>query len=133
MARRPRREPVIPEAPEALDAMGEALASTLVEVFRSEPGFQVGAAVDEVTLTVSPDQVPEVCNTCRSDPRLDFNYMRCLSVVDYVEAAGEFEVNYHLYSLENRHKMVVKTRVSEDQPVVPTVTDVWAGANWYER
>ena len=133
MARRPRREPTIPEAPEALDATGEALATALQEVFGSEPSMQIGAAVDEVTLTVSPDRVSEVCGTCQTDPRLEFNYLRCLSVVDYVDLAGEFEVNYHLYSLAKRHKMVVKTRVPEDQLAVPTVTGVWAGANWYER
>ncbi len=133
MARRPRREPTIPEAPAALDATGEALSATLEQVFEADPGMQIGAAVDEVTFAVSPDRIFDVCNICRTDPRLDFNYLRCLSVVDYVESTGEFEVNYHLYSLEKRHKMVVKTRVPEDQPSVPTVTGVWAGANWYER
>ena len=133
MARPPRREPTIPEAPAALDATGEALSATLEQVFEADPGMQIGAAVDEVTFTVSPDRVLDVCNVCRTDPRLDFNYLRCLSVVDYVESTGEFEVNYHLYSLDKRHKMVVKTRVPEDQPSVPTVTGVWAGANWYER
>ena len=133
MARRPRREPTIPEAPAALDATGEALAATLAEVFGSESGMQIGAAVDEVTLTVQPEQITDVCAACKTDPRLEFDYLRCLSVVDYVESAGEFEVNYHLYSLERRHKMVVKTRVSEERPAVPTVTGVWTGANWYER
>ena len=66
-------------------------------------------------------------------PRLDFDYLRCLCVVDYVEASGELEMNYHLYSLDRRHKMVVKARVAEGEPVAPTVTGVWAGANWYER
>ena len=133
MARRPRREPIIPEAPVALDTMGEALAATLAEVFGPDSETHIGAAVDEVTLMVRPDQVPDVCNMCRTDPRLDFNYLRCLSVVDYVEASAELEVNYHLYSLDKRHKMVVKTRVPEDSPSVPTVTEIWAGANWYER
>jgi NADH-quinone oxidoreductase subunit C len=133
VARRPRREPTIPEAPAALDAIGEALSATLEQVFEADSGMQIGAAVDEVTFTVPPDRVIDVCNVCRTDPRLDFDYLRCLSVVDYVESAGVFEVNYHLYSLDKRHKMVVKTRVPEDQPSVPTVTGVWAGANWYER
>ncbi len=133
MARRPRREPAIPEAPAALDAMGDALAATLEEVFGSDSGMQIAAAVDEVTLTVPPDRAADVCSVCKNDPRLDFDYLRCLSVVDYVDPSGEFEINYHLYSLEKRHKMVLKTRVPEDQPAVPTVTGVWAGANWYER
>ena len=117
----------------ALDPMGEALTSTLAEVFGPEWATHIGAAVDEVTFTVPADQVAGVCITCKTDPRLDFNYLRCLSVVDYVEATAEFEVSYHLYSLDKRHKMVVKTRVPEDSPAVPTVTGVWAGANWYER
>ena len=42
-------------------------------------------------------------------------------------------MNYHLLSLANRHKMVVKTNLPPDDPRVPTVTGVWRGANWYER
>ena len=133
MARRARREPSVPEAAPALDAAGEALASALEEVFGTEDGVTIGAAVDEVTLNVAPESLPEVCATCKGDPRLDFDYMRCLSVVDYVESAGEFEMNYHLYSLNRRHKMVVKARLPADSPSAPTVTGVWSGANWYER
>ena len=133
MARRPRRKPVIPLAPPALDAAGEALSTLVSEIFGSGPDAEVGAAVDEVTLTVPPGRVPDVCGVCKTDPRLDFDYLRCLSVVDYVETAAEFEISYHLYSLSRRHKMVVKTRVPEDSPTAPTVTGVWAGADWYER
>ena len=136
MARRARREPRIPEAPVALDPLGESLASLVREIFASETaGFdaQVAAAVDEVTLTVRPEDVPAVCSICKNDPRLKFDYLRCLSVVDYAEASGEFELNYHLYSLDIRHKMVIKTRLPEDAAVAPTVTGVWAGADWYER
>ena len=136
MARRARREPRIPEAPVALDAAGESLASIVRDIFGPEAaGFdvQVGAEVDEVTLTVRPEDVPAVCSICKNDPRLKFDYLRCLSVVDYVESSGEFEINYHLYSLDIWHKMVVKTRVTEDSPIVPTVTGVWTGADWYER
>ena len=133
MARRPRREPTIPEAPAALDAAGQALTESLRDVFGTETEIQIGAAVDEVTLTVAAASVPTICEICKSNPRLAFNYLRCLSVVDYIESTSELEVNYHLYSLDKRHKMVVKTRVHEDEAVVPTVTGVWAGADWYER
>ena len=133
MARRTRRELSIPEAPAALDATGEALAQLIREVFGPESHAEVGVAVDEVTLTVRPESVVSVCSVCKSDQRLDFDYLRCLSVVDYVEASGELEINYHLYSYSLRHKMVVKTRVPEEMPVVPTVTGVWLGAGWYER
>ena len=111
MTRRPRRVLTIPEAPPALDAAGDALARLVQEIFSPELDAEVGVAVDEVTLTVRPESVVPVCSVCKSDPRLDFDYLRCLSVVDYMEASGELEVNYHLYSYSLRHKMVVKARV----------------------
>ena len=68
MARRARREPRIPEAPVALDAAGENLASLIREIFGPEAEFdaQVGAEVDEVTLTVRPEDVPAVCLCART-------------------------------------------------------------------
>lgn len=130
MTQRRRREPEIPLAKVALDAKGDSLAALVREVF---PGLQddaISAAVDEVTLTVGAQDVPNVCRILRTDPRLDFDYLRCLCVVDYEE---RLEVNYHLFSLDKRHKMVVKTNVSPDDPSVPSVIDVWRAANWYER
>ena len=127
--RRQRREPVIPTAEVALDARGEALSEILTQVF-ADFDAQVGAAVDEVTLTVQPKDVPAVCRIARQRPDIDCGYLRCLSVVDYVE---RLEVNYHLFSLDKRHKFVVKASVSPDEPTVPSVTSLWRGANWYER
>ncbi len=130
---RPRREPTIPLAPPALDATGEALREIVTDVFGAVTGAEIGVAVDEVTLTVSVESVPVVCDTCKHDDRLRFDYLRCLSIVDYIDSTGDLELNYHIYSLTNRYKMVVKTRLPEDAPIAPTVTGIWAGANWYER
>ncbi len=127
--RRQRREPVIPTAPVALDARGEALSEILARVF-ADFDAEVGAAVDEVTLTVQTGNVLEVCRIARENSEIDCGYLRCLSVVDYVE---RLEVNYHLFSLEKRHKFVVKTSVPPDEPSVPSIVSVWRGANWYER
>ena len=127
--RRQRREPVIPTAPVALDTRGEALSEILARVF-ADFDTEVGGAVDEVTLTVQPGDVPEVCRTARENPEIDCGYLRCLSVVDYVE---RLEVNYHLFSLDKRHKFVVKTNVSPDEPSVLSIVSVWRGADWYER
>ena len=127
--RRPRRKPVIPTAPVALDARGESLSAVLQDVF-ADFDAQVGAVVDEVTLTVRPDDVRAVCRIARQHPDIDCGYLRCLSVVDYVE---RLEVNYHLFSLDKRHKFAVKTNLPQDEPVVPSIVSIWRGANWFER
>ena len=129
MEQRPRREPEVPEAPVALDERANTLSALLPEVLK-EFDVELGAAVDEVVVTVRPDDVPAVCQTAKDDATLDFDYLRCLSVVDYVE---RLEVNYHLFSLKKRHKMVLKTSVSPDEPYVPSVITVWRGADWFER
>ena len=126
---RQRREPVIPTAPIALDARGEALSEALRDVF-ADFDAKVGAEVDEVTLTVQPGDALSVCRIAREHPHIDCGYLRCLSVVDYVE---RLEVNYHLFSLDKRHKFVVKTNVSPDEPNVPSIVSLWRGADWYER
>ncbi len=127
--RQHRREPEVPVAPVSLDERGRALSELLPEALA---GFQseIGAAVDEVTVSVKAEDVPGVCRMLRGDPRLALNYLRCLSVVDYEE---RLEVNYHLFSLEKRHKLVLKTSVSPDEPYVPSVISVWRGADWFER
>ena len=129
MERRPRREPEVPEAPVALDERGIALSALLADRLK---GFdvEVGAAVDEVVVTIRPQDVPAVCRIAKEDPALDLSYLRCLSVVDYVE---RLEVNYHLLSLDKRHKAVLKASVDPEEPNVPTVTTVWRGADWFER
>ena len=126
---RKRREPQAPEALDSLDDRSSALLAQLPEVLKR---FEVdmGSALDEVMVTVRPEDVPAICRTLKQDPSLAFDYLRCISVVDYVET---LEVVYHLFSLTKRHKMVVKTSVSPDEPSVPSVISVWRGADWFER
>ena len=113
----------------ALDEGGQALAVLLPKVLKP-CDVQVGAAMDEVVVTAKPEEVPSVCRTAKEDPRLDFDYLRCISVVDYEE---RLEVVYHLFSLKKRHKMAVKTSVPSEEPHVPSVTSVWRAADWFER
>ena len=124
-----RREPKVAEARVALDERGRALSALLPEVYPAL-NVDIGAAVDEVVVTVGAVGLLEVCRTARDDSRLAFDYLRCLSAVDYVD---RIEVVYHLFSLERRHKMVVKVSLAADSPQVPSVVSVWKGADWFER
>ena len=113
----------------ALDDRGKSLSELLPTVLGGIDA-ELGTSADEVVVTVGPRDIPAVCRIAKDDARLDFNYLRCISVVDYEE---RLEVDYHLFSLDKRHKMVVKTNVSPDEPEVPSVTSVWRAADWFER
>ena len=48
------------------------------------------------------------------------------------QPASAFTVVYHLLSLERNNDIRIKVALDEP-PRVPTITDIWANANWYER
>jgi NADH-quinone oxidoreductase subunit C len=85
------------------------------------------------TALVRRERIVEICTFLRDDPGLRFDFAMDLTGVDYLGEEPRFEVVYHLYSLEKKHRVRIKTRVPEEDPVIDSVIPVWAGADWYER
>ena len=52
--------------------------------------------------------------------------------VDWM-AAGEMELVYDFFHLTAPLHVVVRTRVPRDNPELPTISEVFPGANWHER
>ena len=78
----------------------------------------------------SPKSFNEVCQFLRDDDDLAFDALMNCSGVDYGDELG---VVYHLYSMNHRHKIVLKVNVSREQAEIPTVADIWRTADWHER
>ncbi|GAB4341845.1 MAG: NADH-quinone oxidoreductase subunit C [Candidatus Abyssubacteria bacterium] len=85
------------------------------------------------TVKVKRDDILNVCMFLRTEEGLDYDLMRDLTCVDYIHEKPRFEVVYHLYSIYYGHAVRLKVRLDEKDPTVDTVTQVWKGANWYER
>lgn len=64
---------------------------------------------------------------------LGFDSFVDLFAVDHFSEAPRFEVTLNLISMEANHRILVSTRVPYDDATVPTLTGVFAGANFYER
>ena len=47
--------------------------------------------------------------------------------------AMRFELVYHLYSSSYQHRLRIKVPLSIADPVVESLTGLWAAANWFER
>ena len=71
-----------------------------------------------------------VAKFLRDDEELDCKYLNSLTAVDRIDS---FEVVYHISSLAKNHMAVVKARASHDMPIVPSVIEVWQGAQLQER
>ncbi len=87
------------------------------------------------TIVLDRKVLHDVLGFARTDPGLDFDLLVDICGVDRSEMGLEprFAVVYHLVSTRHRHRLRLKFPVPEDDPVVPSVTDVWVGADWFER
>lgn len=58
-------------------------------------------------------------------------FIECLTVVDYPD---RFEVCYQFNKWEKPQRIQIKVReASKSDPHFPTISDIYEGANWYER
>jgi NADH-quinone oxidoreductase subunit C len=64
-----------------------------------------------------------------------FDYFDWLTAVDQLDDTVDpgFDVVTHLWCLERREHLLLRTRVPSAVPVLATVTGVFAGAAWHER
>lgn len=92
--------------------------------------IEINTEVMQPFIRVSKNGLIQVCKFLNSDDELLFDYLMCLSGVDWKE---NLEVVYHLYSMTYNHKIVLKVNASNEQPTVPSVARIWATANWHER
>lgn len=73
----------------------------------------------------------ELAFCLRDEPALDFNNLMLLSSLD--NGNGTVSVVYHVESTRHNHHLALKVTVGAESARVPSVTSVWAHANWQER
>jgi len=111
-----------------------------------------GANLDAIDpwIEVAADALVDVCTYLRDHPETRFDFLSCLSAVDYLETDPKkaakvawqphLELVYHLWSVAYRHSLVLKVCLPRWRdgkegtlPQAPTVSGVWRTADWHER
>jgi NADH-quinone oxidoreductase subunit C len=87
----------------------------------------------ELTIIVTAERIAEICQFCRDEPSLQYNYLSDLSGIDYYPQEPRFGINYHLYSMRYNRRLRLKTLWSDGDPDMPSVSGLWPNANWFER
>jgi NADH-quinone oxidoreductase subunit C len=83
-------------------------------------------------MKVAPECVGDLARYLRDEPDLQFNYLMCLSGVDYGAGKG-LGVVYHIQSMPLLHQIVLKVELPRESPAVPSVALIWRTADWHER
>ncbi len=114
-------------AVQPLQALGEHIASALGS---SVVGFDV--AFGELTISVEADSIVPVVTFLRDDPKCRFISFVDVCGADYPARERRFDVVYHLLSPHLNQRVRVKLEANDVTPV-QSITDVFPGANWFER
>lgn len=117
----------------------EQLRATLQNTF-GDRLVSLKEATGELTVTVRAKDYHDICLGLRDTPGLAFDTLIDLCGMDYQdyrEGAHEgprFAVVCHFLSVSLNQRLRLRVFCPDDAlPVVPTVTDLWSAAGWYER
>jgi NADH-quinone oxidoreductase subunit C len=117
------------------EKLRDAVAGALGDKLR-----EIRLALGEVTVVVAAEDYLAAMEILRDAPQCRFEQLIDLCGVDY-STYGEvgtdgprYAVVTHLLSLSLNQRLRVKVFCTDDDfPVIPSVTGIWSGANWFER
>jgi len=130
----PEAEPVEPKADIAADTPEEAVEEAVRE---KEMGPRRNGVITRdyrvhgyhLDAQVDPDQLVEAVRIIDS---LDF-FIESITGVDWIKE-NQLEIIYDFSRYDfDLCRVVIRTRIARENPVVPTITSIYAGANWHER
>ncbi len=114
--------------------MSSATADVTSALQEKFSGITPRESLDHEAINVPASDVLAVMQSLRDDH--SFDLLTDVTAIDWAEGADpRFVVVYHLYSTSNHGYYRVATACTgdEENPVAPSVTSLWAGADWHER
>lgn len=111
----------------------ENVAQTLISRF-GESVSEFDDPFGFLTFTAQRQQLIPLIAFLKDDPTLQVGFLTDITAVHYPDAAEkEFAVVYHLHSLINNFRLRIKVFLHADDLHIPTLTTLFAAANWMER
>jgi NADH-quinone oxidoreductase subunit C len=137
MAEQNEESPAAQETATALDPAAQKNAQLLALLHRlfGEDAF---ADVEEpyglLTVTTTRERIHYIVAGLQQDQELQLNFLTTMCGMHFPGREGqELGMVYHLHSLVHNVRLRLKIFFPISDPVVPTLTDLYATANWMER
>ena len=116
-------------------ALKETLAAALGDTAK-----RVDLKLDEVTVTVTPENYLAAALILRDAPGCQFEQLLDLCGLDYSDYrnggwdGARYCVVSHLLSVSLNQRVRLKVFAADDDlPIVDSVNEIWSSANWFER
>ncbi len=111
--------------------------NTLKDLLTEKYGAHIGNIEESygiLDLFIKRESLREMVSDLRTAPQLEFNFLTSVCGIHFPEREGqELDVVYHLHSLYNNLRIRLHVLLSINDPVVPTISDIFSAANWSER
>ena len=110
----------------------------IVEKIKTDQGKTINSSevnLGDSVIFVGAERIHDIAEYLKNDPDLDFDYLSNITGTDYLNEEREprFEVVYELHSIEKNHSIRIRVGLDEEDPTIPTVSDLWKGALYPER
>jgi NADH-quinone oxidoreductase subunit C len=123
--------------------LSDKISKKLAGIEPAVKTFKLSVAFGELTIQVSKENLIQVCQFLKDEPELAFDTVIDICGVDYSTYGNDTKNSeknskryasvYHLLSVQNNHRIRIKTWLDAEFPVVDSVVGIWSGANWFER
>lgn len=115
--------------------------SELLDIVKDKLNARFGGVIrssqmdfDFPVFVVEKNQIVEVLEFLKNDPGLNFSFLTTMCGIHFPENQGqEFALMYQLHNLEKNWRIRIKIFMGEKDLDVPTITHLFASANWQER
>ncbi|WP_335946364.1 NADH-quinone oxidoreductase subunit C [Salipiger bermudensis] len=103
-----------------------------LEIRRPDCVLGWSVAFGELTVDVTPANIPGFVEFLKTDPSCRFSTLVDITAVDHPERPKRFDVVYHFLSMYQNQRIRLRVAVREDD-VVPSITGTHPSADWFER
>lgn len=112
--------------------MKETILNQLKSKLPNVP-FETSEFRNELTIQIQKNDIVQFCEFLKTNNDLKFLVCEDVTAIDWARRKNRFTVVYHLFSMKNKFRLVVKADVDEEDCTINSVSSVWKAANWQER
>ena len=84
----------------------------------------------ELTLTVAATGIRSAAAALKE---AGYNFFEDMTAVDWYPASPRFQLSYHILSHGYKERIRLRVLLDETNPSLPSITQVWPSANFFER
>ncbi|MBX0334127.1 NADH-quinone oxidoreductase subunit C [Pontibacter sp. HSC-14F20] len=117
-----------------MELTNENVLGKLIAQFGEESIFDAYNPDGIMTFTTTRENIIALIQYLYDDKDLQVQFLTTMAGIHFPDHKGkELCMMYQLHSLRHNYRLRIKVFIPAEDPVLPTLTNIYAAANWMER